>query len=120
MDYCEPEIVDAVFKKVIEILKTESTNEYIKHMTNFIKALDLKGKYEVIPGANESRVDDIFVKKLEKETGLNLSLSEDKLPGYSGFTLKREKIEINLAPEVIIPAIKNELEDSIKDLLFEE
>ncbi len=114
------EIVDAVFKKVIDTLKTESADKYIGHMANFIKALDLNGKYEVIPGGKENRVNEEFIKKLGKETGLDLTLSKEKLAGYSGFTLKREKVEINLAPEVIIPEIKDEIEDNIKALLFEE
>ncbi len=114
------EIVDKVLSKVIDTLRTEDPDKYNHHMANFIKALKLKGEYEVIPGVSEKRVDQDFVKKLGAETGLELSLSDEKLQGYSGFALKKEKVEINLAPEVIIPEIKDELEDSIKALLFEE
>jgi len=114
------EIMDSVFVKVEKKLQEESKGDFLKHIASFIKALKLKGKFEVIPGDREKRVDEGFVKELAKATGLELTLSNERARGYHGFTLKQGKIEINLAPEVIIPDLKDELEDQIKGLLFEE
>ncbi len=114
------EIVDSAFSTAIKKLEEEGKEDYLNHMANFIMALDLKGSFDVVPGKSESRIDDGFVKELSKRTGLELNLKEADANLKSGFLLRQGKVEINLAPSVIIPTLKDELEDQLKSLLFEE
>jgi len=114
------EIVGTVFERAISKLESESRKDYLDHMTNFIKALNLNGSFDVIPGKAEKRVDSEFVKELSQRTGLDLKLKNEDVPLSSGFLLRHGKVEINLAPSVIIPTLKDDIEDHLKSLLFEE
>ncbi|GEM_PF-4661672 len=114
------EIIDRALKEAVKKLEEESREDYLNHMSNFIKALGLNGSFDVIPGKSEDRVDEAFVGELSKRAGIDLQLVKGEVTIKKGFLLRSGRLEINLEPSVIVPTLKDELEDHLKGLLIGE
>ncbi len=108
------EILDQVFKKVAEKFKNLSDDQYRALMADLLKKSVETGDEEVIVDRNETRLDQEFIKNINRELGNgfkgNLRLSDSRENIKAGFILKRGLISTNASMDVLIDQARKETE----------
>ena len=81
------------------------------------------GNEEVVVDANDNRINQEFVKHVNRELGPgyqgNLRLSDETQNLGAGFILKRGKIKTNVSVDVLLEQARKELEIELAKELFE-
>ena len=99
-----------------------SDEDYRKLCSKLILKAVETGDEEVIVDKNETRIDQKFVKQINRELGPgfkgNLRLSDEKQDLGGGFVLKRGKIKNNVSFEVLLAQARKELEIELAKELF--
>ncbi len=117
-------ILDEVFAQARQKLKNLPDGEYCKLMTKLMLKAVETGDEEVIVDNNEKRIDQKFIKNINRELGPgykgNLRLSGEKQNLGGGFILKRGKIKNNVSLEVLLNQARKELEIELAKKLFGE
>ena len=117
-------ILDEVFAQARQKLQNLPDGEYCKLMTKLMLKAVETGDEEVIVDNNEKRIDQKFIKNINRELGPgykgNLRLSGEKQNLGGGFILKRGKIKNNVSIEVLLAQARKELEIELAKKLFGE
>jgi V/A-type H+-transporting ATPase subunit E len=117
-------ILDEVFAQARQKLQNLPDGEYCKLMTKLMLKAVETGDEEVIVDNNEKRIDQKFIKNINRELGPgykgNLRLSGEKQNLGGGFILKRGKIKNNVSLEVLLNQARKELEIELAKKLFGE
>jgi V/A-type H+-transporting ATPase subunit E len=117
-------ILDEVFAKARQKLQNLPDGEYCKLMTKLMLKAVETGDEEVIVDNNEKRIDQKFIKNINRELGPgykgNLRLSGEKQNLGGGFILKRGKIKNSVSLEVLLNQARKELEIELAKKLFGE
>jgi len=116
-------ILDEVFAQARQKLQNLPDGEYCKLMTKLMLKAVETGNEEVIVDNNEKRIDQKFIKHINRELGPgykgNLRLSDERQNLGGGFILKRGKIKNNVSIEVLSAQARKELEIELAKELFE-
>ena len=117
-------ILDEVFAQARQKLQNLPDGEYCKLMTKLMLKAVETGDEEVIIDKKEKRIDQKFIKNINRELGPgykgNLRLSGEKQNLGGGFILKRGKIKNNVSLEVLLNQARKELEIELAKKLFGE
>jgi len=117
-------ILDEVFAQARQKLQNLSDGEYCKLMTKLMLKAVETGDEEVIVDNNEKRIDQKFIKHINRELGPsykgNLRLADVRQNLGGGFILKRGKIKNNVSIEVLLAQARKELEIELAKKLFGE
>ncbi len=117
-------ILDEVFDQARQKLQNLPDGEYCKLMTKLMLKAVETGDEEVIVDNNEKRIDQKFIKHINRELepgykgNLRLAGVRQNLGG--GFILKRGKIKNNVSIEVLLAQARKELEIELAKKLFGE
>lgn len=115
-------ILDEVFERAAESLKSLPDAEYKKLMADLMLQAVETGDEEVVIGKDETRIDESLVREVSGKLAhgykneLHLSQQRGKLS--AGFILKRGKIKNNVSLEVLITQARKELEMELAKELF--
>ena len=116
-------ILDEVFEKAREQMQNLRDDEYIRLMTKLMLDAVETGDEEVIVNKNEKRIDQKFIKHINRELGPgfkgNLRLADEKQNLGAGFILRRGKIKTNVSLDVLLERARKELEIELAKELFE-
>lgn len=116
-------ILDEVFEKAQEQMQSLHDDEYIRLMTKLMLDAVETGDEEVIVDKNEKRIDQKFIKHINRELGPgfkgNLRLADEKQNLGAGFILRRGKIKTNVSLDVLLERARKELEIELAKELFE-
>ena len=117
-------LVDEVFEKAREKVRKLSDDEYRELMSALMLKAVETGDEEVVIGKDEKRIDDKFIKQLNRQLGSgfkgNLRLSQERADISGGFILRRNNIQVNASIEVLVNSIREELESEVVKELFAE
>jgi V/A-type H+-transporting ATPase subunit E len=117
-------ILDEVFAQARQKLQNLPDGEYCKLMTKLMLKAVETGDEEVIIDKKEKRIDQKFIKNINRELGPgykgNLRLADVKQNLGGGFILKRGKIKNNVSLEVLLNQARKELEIELAKKLFGE
>ncbi len=115
--------LDAVFDKAKQNLLAMDDDEYKKFISAMIKSSIETGDEVLVIGQNEKRIDDAFIKQVNRELGTgfqgNILLSSEREDISGGFILKRGDISVNVSIEVLMEIAREELETQIAVKLFD-
>lgn len=116
-------IVDEVFEKAKQQIKTLPDDRYRDIMSRLIESAVETGEEEVIVDRNESRIDENLIegvnKKLSSSTKKgNIKLSDQREDLQGGFILKRGKIKSNASLAVLLKQARDALEIDLAKELF--
>jgi len=115
-------ILDEVFDRARQQLQNLPDAEYLNLMTKLLLDAVETGDEEVIIDNNETRIDQKFVKNINRQLGPgykgNLRLAEQRENLEGGFILKRGKIKNNVSIEVLLAQARKELEIELAKELF--
>jgi V/A-type H+-transporting ATPase subunit E len=116
-------ILDEVFAQARQQLQSLPDAEYLKLMTKLLLDAVETGDEEVIIDKNEKRIDQKFIKQINRQLGPgykgNLRLADIRENLGGGFILKRGKIKNNISIEVLLAQARKELEIELAKELFE-
>ncbi len=117
-------ILDEVFAQARQKLQNLPDGEYCKLMTKLMLKAVETGDEEVIVDNNEKRIDQKFIKNINRELGPgykgDLRLSGEKQNLGGGFILRRDKIKNNVSIEVLLAQARKGLEIELAKKLFGE
>ncbi|MHC4622902.1 MAG: V-type ATP synthase subunit E [Planctomycetota bacterium] len=115
-------ILDEVFDQARGRLQNLPDDDYRRLCSKLMQAAVETGDEEVIVDKNEKRIDQDFIKQINRELGPgykgNLRLSRQKQDLGGGFILKRGKIKNNVSLEVLLALARKELEIELAKELF--
>lgn len=115
--------LESVFDKALQDLINMDDDEYKKFIQAMIKSSIETGDETLVIGINEKRIDDNFVKQINRELGTgfqgNILLSRERADISGGFILKRGDISVNVSLEVLMQIAREELETKIAVKLFD-
>lgn len=116
------DILNQVFERAAQKILEQNDDDYKRLMSNLMKKAVETGDEEILVAQDESRIDNDFMKKLNRELGNgfkgNLRLSNEKVPGKAGFILRRGKVRTNVTLKVLLEQAAEALETEIADELF--
>ena len=116
-------ILDDVFAEAAKKLRELSDEQYREIMTRLMKEAIETGDEEVVVDENERRIDQRFIKHLNRELGPgfkgNLRLSQERQKIGGGFILKRGRIKNNVSVGVLLSQARKTMEIELAKELFE-
>jgi V/A-type H+-transporting ATPase subunit E len=116
-------ILDEVFEQASKQLHELPEDQYLKLCTKLMLEAVETGDEEVVVDTNENRIDQEFIKQVNRELGPGykgtLSLSSQRQDLGAGFILKRGKIKTNVSVDVLLDQARKELEIDLARELFE-
>jgi V/A-type H+-transporting ATPase subunit E len=116
-------ILDEVFARAQTKLKDLSDEDYSQLMTKLMLEAVETGDEEVIIGNDETRINQNFIKEINRKLGPgykgNLRLSDEKQNLTGGFILRRGRIKNNVSIEVLLAQARRKLEIELAKQLFE-
>jgi len=115
-------LLDDVFGKVQERIKTLSDSEYENLITSLMTKAVQTGSEQVIIGTGEKRIDHALIKQINRTLGPgykgNLQLAQDRADIDSGFILRRGRIRVNASVEVLLAEARDKFEMELAEELF--
>jgi V/A-type H+-transporting ATPase subunit E len=115
-------IIDDIFDKARTQMQNLPDNDYTALMTKLMLQAVETGDEEIIIGKGEKRIDQKFIKNVNRELGPgfkgNLRLAHEKQNLTAGFILKRGKIKNNVSLDVLLQRARKELEIELAKKLF--
>lgn len=115
-------LVDEVFEKAREKVRNLSDDEYRELMSSLMLKAVETGDEEVVVGKDEKRIDDKFIKQVNRQLGSgfkgNLRFSQERADILGGFILRRNNIQVNASIEVLVNSMREELESEVVKELF--
>lgn len=117
-------ILDEIFVRARQQLQNLPDEDYCGLMTRLMLEAVETGDEEVVIDNNETRIDQRFIKHINRELGPgykgNLRLSDQRQNLEGGFILKRGKIKTNVSLEVLLAQARKELEIQLARELFSD
>ncbi len=115
-------ILDEVFAKAKEAVSQLPDQQYLTLMADLMKKAVETGDEEVIVGKDEKRIDQSFIKDVNRQLGSgfkgNLRLSNERADIAGGFILSRGKVRINAGTDVLIDRLRESMQIELADALF--
>ena len=116
-------ILDEVFVQASKQMANMSDEEYKELMSKLMLEAVESGDEEVVVDANETRIDQNFVKEINRKLGPgykgNLRLAAEKQNLGAGFVLRRGKIKSNVSLDILLEQSRKGLEIELAKELFE-
>lgn len=116
------QLLDEVFQKARQRLVQLPDESYKAMMTRLMTQAVQTGDEEVIVGKDECRINDEFIKQINRQLGTgfkgNLRLSDRRAPIQGGFILTRGKVQMNASVDVLIGQLREAMETELAAKLF--
>ena len=113
-----------VFARARKQLQSLPDEDYCKLMAKLMLEAVETGDEEVIIDNSETRIDQKFIKNVNRELGPgykgNLRLADERQNLGAGFVLRRGRIKNNASLDVLLAQARKELEIKLAKELFEE
>ncbi len=114
--------LNEVFDRAKKAVNQLSDEQYLKLMTVMMKKAVETGDEEVIIGKNETRINEAFIKSINRELGAgfkgNLRLAGQRADIAGGFILSRGKVRINASTDVLIERLRESMQVELANELF--
>ena len=115
-------LLDEVFGRAREQLQNLPDEQYCKLMSDLMVTAVETGDEEVIIDNNEIRIDQKFIKEVNRRLGPgykgNLRLADEKQNISGGFILRRGKIKNNVSLAVLLAQAREALEIELAQDMF--
>ncbi|MBC8378606.1 MAG: hypothetical protein H8E62_05470 [Planctomycetes bacterium] len=116
-------VLDDVFAKAKVAVSQLPDEQYLSLMADLMKKAVETGDEEIIVGKNEKRIDEAFVKKINRDLGAgfkgNLRLGGQRADIAGGFILSRGKVRINASTDVLIERLRESMQVELPAELFQ-
>lgn len=116
------ELLNEVFDKALQKLNQLPDEQYLALMKKLMTRAIETGDEEVIVGKDEKRINEEFIKKVNRDLGTgfkgNLRLSSQRANISGGFLLSRGRVQVNVSSEVLISQAREVMEMELADELF--
>ena len=115
-------ILNDVFARAKEAISQLPDDQYLPLMADLMKKAVETGDETIIVGKNEKRIDEAFIKKINRELGAgfkgNLHLASEGADIAGGFILSRGKVRINASSDVLIDRLRESMQIELSEELF--
>ena len=115
-------ILRDVFARAKEAVSQLPDDQYLSLMAGLMKKAVETGDETIIVGKNEKRIDETFIKKINRDLGAgfkgNLRLAGERADIAGGFILSRGKVRINASSDVLIDRLRESMQIELANELF--
>ncbi|MCE5185559.1 MAG: V-type ATP synthase subunit E [Planctomycetaceae bacterium] len=116
------EVLDGIFAKALDKLNQLPDEQYLALMKKLMTRAVETGDEEVVVGKNEKRINEDFVKKVNRDLGTgfkgSLKLSSRRADITGGFLLSHGRVQANVSSEVLIGQARERMEIELANELF--
>ncbi len=116
------ELLDEVFARAEDRIAKMPDESYKALITKLMSQAVETGDEEVIVGKDEKRITGDFIKQVNRQLGTgfkgNLRLSDRRAEIKGGFILKRGRVQVNAAVEVLVERLREAMEMELASRLF--
>ena len=116
-------ILNEVFDQAKTAVNQLSDEQYLKLMAVMMKKAVETGDEEVVIGKNETRINEAFIKTINRELGAgfkgNLRLAAQRADIAGGFILSRGKVRINACTDVLIERLRESMQVELAAEMFQ-
>ncbi len=116
-------LLDVVLEQACSQVQALPEKEYTQFWASLLVKAVETGKEEVIVDKNETRLDQSFIKQVNRQLGPgyhgNLRLAVEKQDIGGGFILRNDKIKNNVSLRVLMAQARSELEIELAKDLFQ-
>ncbi|KPJ52901.1 hypothetical protein AMJ39_06600 [candidate division TA06 bacterium DG_24] len=117
-------LIEQAFERALDHLASQQKDAYQKMIRNILLRAVETGEEEIVTSSDDrSRIDDAFIKDLNKRLARNgkkgkITLSSETLPIRGGFLLRSGRKEIDCSLDSLLETVREELEVDVSELLF--
>jgi len=116
------ELLDEVFAGAEDRIAKMPDEQYKALVTKLMSQAVETGDEEVIVGKDEKRITGDLIKQVNRQLGTgfkgNLRLSDQRADIKGGFILKRGRVQVNAAVEVLVGRLREAMEMELAARLF--
>jgi len=116
------ELLDEVFARAEDRIARMPDESYKALITKLMSQAVETGDEEVIVGKDEKRITGDLIKQVNRQLGTgfkgNLRLSDRRAEIKGGFILKRGRVQVNAAVEVLVERLREAMEMELASRLF--
>jgi V/A-type H+/Na+-transporting ATPase subunit E len=116
------ELLNEVFAQARQKLDQLPDEQYLALMKALMSRAIETGDEEVIVGKTEKRINEDFIKKVNRDLGTgfkgNLRLGTQRADFGGGFLLSRGRVQVNVSTDVLIGQARERMEMKLADALF--
>lgn len=115
-------VLDELFAEALVRLNQMDTPAFVRFVENGMQQANLSGDIDLILGEKTANLlDDAALAKLQASvTNGQLHVAAKKLPHKGGFLLRQEAIELNFTFDALLDANKEELSNTLLQMIFEQ
>ncbi len=116
-------LLDEVFRAAAARIRSLEDDQYLQLMKSLITKVVETGDESVIVGHNETRINDRFIRDLNRQLGTgyrgSLRLADERADIDGGCILKRNNIQVNISTNVLIEQVRQKVEIDLAAALLE-
>jgi V/A-type H+/Na+-transporting ATPase subunit E len=116
------ELLNEVFAQARQKLDQLPDEQYLALMKALMSRAIETGDEEVIVGKTEKRINEDFIKKVNRDLGTgfkgNLRLGTQRADFGGGFLLSRGRVQVNVSTDVLIGQARERMEMKLADEMF--
>jgi V/A-type H+-transporting ATPase subunit E len=106
------------FEEAISVLADLPNDRYLGFVGKLLEKAVNTGKEVMFVGSGENRITQDWLNDYNAQNKTQISLSGDRIPISGGFVLKNERIDTNCSFEMLVKAIRDDVEEDIVTELF--
>ncbi|MDR2528525.1 MAG: V-type ATP synthase subunit E [Synergistaceae bacterium] len=111
-------LIGEAFEGALRALTDLPQEKYLSFVKALLEKAVVTGEEELLVGKGERYIDGAWLDSYNASHQTRLSFSGDRLPISGGFLLKNGKININCSWDMLIGAIRPEIEPDVVKRLF--
>lgn len=116
-------VLDELFVQALKQLNEISAEDFNHFVVNGLQEAPFEGEVELMIGENSVHFltkENQSVWQTKKPAGLTLMILGKTIPKRGGFVLRQEEIELNYTFEALLETEKEELSNTLLQLIFEQ
>ncbi|MDR2137913.1 MAG: V-type ATP synthase subunit E [Synergistaceae bacterium] len=113
-------LIDEAFDDALRKLTELSHDQYLSFVYKLMEKAVATGEEVLLVGKNERHIDGGWLDSYNASHSTRLSFSGERLPIAGGFVLRNGKIDINCSWDMLVEALRSEIEPDVVKRLFSQ
>ncbi|MCL2146543.1 MAG: V-type ATP synthase subunit E [Synergistaceae bacterium] len=111
-------LIGKSFEGAVSVLADLPDDRYLAFVRKLLEKAVETGKEVMFIGSSEKKITQDWLNDYNTKNNTQISLSGERLPISGGFVLKNERIDTNCSFEMLVKAIRDDIETDVVTKLF--
>jgi V/A-type H+-transporting ATPase subunit E len=113
-------LIDEAFDGALRKLTELPHDQYLSFVHTLMEKAVVTGEEVLLVGKNERNIDAAWLDSYNASHSTRLSFSGERLPISGGFVLRNGKIDVNCSWDMLVGALRSEIEPDVVQRLFSQ